>query len=330
MKAFCICEKLLIAIYNKEITSGSVHSVFSGACNIKTDKGMVTLLSGEKEMSPMSLVVEGPVDFKKLDLSRNMPVAFSPEAIAFGNSSPGIGLGDSRRWFPGVAAPIEKCPEKDLLKNLTVLERGIEAYCKHGGIGSIVGMLGVEMPELGLVTMEIYPEDKIVRFIKSRFLDFIHAVACGDTGSAADRAASVIGFGPGLTPSMDDFIGGIMVSLVYLAGYYDMEPERIYHFNRQLISGAPGKTTGISLEMLKHSAEGETNDAVRTLMLAVLGGSGEEDILDSLKRTVNIGETSGSDIILGLYVGLKILTNFKFRGEWINEPVCRHPERELL
>ena len=45
----------------------------------------------------------------------------------------------------------------------------------------------------------------------------------------------LIGFGIGLTPSMDDFISGLMVSLVYLTKCYGFETSEAYNLNSEII-----------------------------------------------------------------------------------------------
>lgn len=332
MKAFCICKKLMKAITDKAITEGCVYSVFDNACNIDTGYELITLLNREKEMAPMSVIIEngGTVNFKQLNLTRHMAFNFNQSSIHCDSINLFIDLEGSREWFSGIQSRPEKCQEKDFLENIAVLEQGIGSYCKHDGISPVIGMLGEEMPELGLAAFNVSPNDKIIRFIKYRFLSFIKAAAVGDTDSIAQKAGSVIGFGSGLTPAMDDLISGIMISYIYLADYYNIDIERINRLNRRMISEGSGRTTRVSMEMLRHSAEGETNQAAKVLMLALLDSNNEQNIINALIRNVRIGETSGSDMVLGIYIGCKIMTNYKFRGEWLNESMCGHQERKLL
>lgn len=324
MKALFICENLMKAIASKEIVNGCVHSVFDSACNIETEHKFITLLNREKEMAPMSAIVDNgeKVNFKKLNLTQNLNFSFRANGISCGQENIFISLDNAEMWFPGVMLKSSNCLEKELLGNVKTMEIGLNTYGKLYGISPLVGMIDEDLPDLELAALQVCSTDKNFEFIRYRFLTFIQAVLKGDFERITQTAESIIGFGAGLTPAMDDFICGIMISFVYLGNYYKLNLSQIYKFNRKLISNSLNKTTKVSSEMLKHSAEGETSQAVRELMQAILNQQNEVNIINALVKTVDLGETSGSDIALGIYVGCKIMTNLKYRGEWLNESMC--------
>lgn len=107
-----------------------------------------------------------------------------------------------------------------------------------------------------------------------------------------------------------------------MAYYYKLNDNAIVRLNEGIARVAKGRTTIVSSEMLRHAATGKVNEDVRRLMLCLLGNCDEKGILSRLKRVIDIGETSGTDIALGIYVGCKILTNNKLRGVWTNECLC--------
>ena len=63
-------------------------------------------------------------------------------------------------------------------------------------------------------------------------------------------------------------------------------------------------------------------------MAAILNFNDDNDdenhrsIIKALIEVIGYGETSGTDTALGIYVGLRILTNLKYRRVWLNESLC--------
>lgn len=324
MKALYICETLMKAIAGKKILSGRVHSIFDNACNIETEHEFITLLSKDKCIAPMSVIVDNnqQVNFKKLGITQNMNFDLSINSICCSQRNMFISLEDVQIWFPGFTAEYSSCLEHELIQNVKTLGRGLDTFGKLYGIGPIIGMLNDELPDLELTDLQAAPSHKNFEFMKYRFLNFIQGVLKADIGIIAQAAENIIGFGSGLTPAMDDFICGMMIALIYLGNYYRLDLSNIYKFNSVLISKSLNKTTRVSSEMLKHSAKGFTIQAVKELMLGILNSHIEKAIINSLIKTVDIGETSGSDIAQGIYVGCKIMTNLKYRGEWLNVFMC--------
>lgn len=112
-----------------------------------------------------------------------------------------------------------------------------------------------------------------------------------------------VGSGVGLTPSGDDFLTGLLA----VWQYFDFPLYKEFEVYRDdLIRNLYGKTTDVSYFMLKHCLEGEINQA----MLDIL------ENLDScpdsyLQEALDIGSTSGTDMLIGLSFGYQQLVNYK-------------------
>jgi len=323
LKGLIICEDLQKIILKGEIVRGYVHSVFKNACNIECDNLFITLLSKGKKMSPMSVIVEGleQVDFNNLNIKRGLKFEFSKNEIYCSQRNLFIEINDACNWSSHAEMNTKNCSENQLLENIKILEQGLRTFGKLNGMGPLINMLGGKLPELKIATFNQYPFDKNFEFIKDRFINFIYGVLKANVYEIGCRAESVIGFGCGLTPAMDDFISGLMISYIYMGSYYKLDDARIYEFNSKIIKSSLHKTTRVSSEMLKHSSVGETNEAVMDLMASILNVYDENVpiIIKALIEVIGYGETSGTDTVFGIYVGIKILTNLEYRGEWLNE-----------
>jgi len=100
----------------------------------------------------------------------------------------------------------------------------------------------------------------------------------------ADEAAQLIGLGPGLTPSGDDYFGGMLVAL--RCSGRTMQAEGLY---RWLQPRLKERTSAISAAHLAAAAAGEGHEALH----AVLNGVFDFDALDA------VGHTSGWDALAG-------------------------------
>lgn len=100
----------------------------------------------------------------------------------------------------------------------------------------------------------------------------------------ADEAEQLIGLGPGLTPSGDDYLGGMLVALRRTGRA--MQAEGLW---RWLQPRLKARTSAISAAHLAAAAAGEAHQALHE----VLNGELELDKLDA------VGHTSGWDALAG-------------------------------
>jgi hypothetical protein len=331
MKVLFICENLQRIILKGGILRGHVHSVFKNACNIECDDLFITLLSKGKIMSPMSIILVGKdeINFNNLNITKGLIFEFNESEIYCKQKNLFISMNNAKKWSSRIETSISNCSENQLLENINLIEQGLKTHGKLYGIGPLINMVSGKLPELKLIFFNECSFDKSFEFIKDRFMNFIHSILSADIDGIRCTAQSVIGFGYGLTPSMDDFISGLMTSYIYMGIYYKQNLQQIYEFNNKIISSGLPRTTRVSAEMLKHSSVGEINEAVRNLMVSILNLSDNKaeshrSTIKALREVIGYGETSGTDTVLGIYLGLRILTNLKYRRVWINESMCRY------
>ncbi|MGH9987567.1 MAG: DUF2877 domain-containing protein, partial [Nitrososphaeraceae archaeon] len=121
-----------------------------------------------------------------------------------------------------------------------------------------------------------------------------------------EAAEGLIGLGLGLTPSADDTLSGIMTGLYILGNSFPQYKNYILAVNKAIISKVDvTRTTLVSKEFLEHSARGEVAETVNSVITDILSPS--ENLLNSRVNTLlKMGETSGTDITLGIILGLRM------------------------
>ena len=332
LKGLFICENLHNMILKRGAVSGHVHSVFKNACNIESDDLFITLLSNEKKMSPMSVIVDGEekVDFNYLNITTGSKFELSESEIYCTQKNLFIDMSNAEKWCSFTKLKTSNCSEHELLANIKIMEKCLKTLGKHYGMGALINYISNKLPELELASIYDYAFDRSYEFIKDRFMNFVYAVIRTDMDGIGATAERIIGFGCGLTPAMDDFISGLMVTYIYMAGYYKLNYKEIYDFNNKIISLGLYKTTRVSSEMLRHASLGKTNEAVHNLMSVMLNFNDDNEeknhktIIEALAEVIGYGETSGTDTALGIYVALRIFTNLRYRRIWSNESMCRY------
>jgi hypothetical protein len=114
------------------------------------------------------------------------------------------------------------------------------------------------------------------------------AAAAGDHEASA-AAARLLGRGPGLTPSGDDQLAGLLVG----AWAFGLDLPGI----RDIVALAGTRTTALSATLLWHAARGECIDEVAAVAAALCG---QRPAGPALRDLLAVGHTSGFALALGL------------------------------
>ncbi len=124
-----------------------------------------------------------------------------------------------------------------------------------------------------------------------------------DLQRAFTRAEELIGLGEGLTPSGDDFVGGLVHTLSRLRppnlGLGRVQPRDL----AELLRKSETHTNVISHTLLVDHASGHASDALQRLVDALLTGD-LESIEGRAARLIEVGQSSGWDLFTGVVVAI--------------------------
>ena len=120
-------------------------------------------------------------------------------------------------------------------------------------------------------------------------------------GRADEAVIHWLGRGPGLTPSGDDVLAGMITALRF-AGAVD--PSRIGPLRESIDAAAGRLTTDLSAEYLHYACRGMASGMVRDLLVA-LDRSDAAGVRDALALLGGHGDTSGMDCALGIVLALR-------------------------
>jgi uncharacterized protein DUF2877 len=116
------------------------------------------------------------------------------------------------------------------------------------------------------------------------------------------KIIALLGRGPGLTPSGDDILMGLLAALQWQARLGALASEPISALTAAVLAAAPQQTTRLSTRLLHHAAAGTLYAPAMDLGAALLAGD-PASVPAPAARLFAIGHTSGADMAHGLLLG---------------------------
>ncbi|HEY0605737.1 MAG TPA: DUF2877 domain-containing protein [Herpetosiphonaceae bacterium] len=249
--------------------SGSVIAVHRRACTLRTDAGeLITLAAPEPGNGPNAALVERrPWTVG----TRFTPDGTSGLSFACG---PALDWKEARRWSRADSAPTTP-PTID-------------------NAGSLLAALRQTSITTGLlpVLLELPPTSPIQQALAHQAAPLLAALPDHE---AAQR---LIGLGPGATPSGDDLLAGLLLTLHY-ANHPATELREI---------ARNARTTELGRAVLRWAADGRAREHVLLLLRDLFSRSGSA-ALARLESVLHYGATSGADLVAGIALGLRVVAD---------------------
>jgi hypothetical protein len=128
-----------------------------------------------------------------------------------------------------------------------------------------------------------------------------------DLGLLMEHAASLVGLGSGLTPSGDDFLGGLFFAFELLRqNYPEIQELQIWNYSNFIFEGK-SRTNQISYCLLKDHADGHAMEPLHRFANALLEGRPVDQSLPHARELVTVGHSTGWDLLTGLLAGMTML-----------------------
>jgi Protein of unknown function (DUF2877) len=203
-------------------------------------------------------------------------------------------------WQPCPINAGEVVPLADLPGRIRALASILDC-AQAPGLGQLIPPIVHGGP--GAVTTT---DDPVLRRAKPLVLDAADAFRKGDGEQAVRCADALVGLGAGLTPSGDDFLGGLLFGASALCTGYpgsrfvDVEiPVETYR----------ARTHPISFTLLGDHASGHAIAPLHGIVNGILTSASMESIRPAVLQLVHVGHSTGWDTLAGLFAGLLIADN---------------------
>jgi len=258
-------------------SSGTVVAVFARSGYLELRDRIVALVSSGLGRGPFNLVLAPPAGFAFSALAVGAAVRLAPPEMMVGRDAR-IDLSEAEVWnarltplAPGGGSWAARLP-RGMERIEDVLTKAPAASLAHPASRSARAARGMEVLLSGL--------------------------RAGDRAAVAAGASLLAGLGPGLTPSGDDVLVGVLVAAALV------DRRRAAAIGAEVLKAARDRTTRISLAYLEAASRGEAAEAWHFLARA-LGGDSDEAVAEAARRVLATGETSGADMLTGFLLCLR-------------------------
>lgn len=135
--------------------------------------------------------------------------------------------------------------------------------------------------------------------------ELAEACAAGDLAGAVEAAERIVGLGPGLTPSGDDILCGLLVSLRLVGDAVRHGRRAVWladWLGAAVTADAGTRTTALAATLLHCAAAGGAGAEVAAVLRGV---AGHEPPALPVRRLLAVGHTSGADLAQGVLAGCR-------------------------
>ena len=273
-------------------SDGRVTALFESSFYVHTRAGLVCIGNEYLEPSPLTLVTTAPAGTHWLasGLRLDARVSISANTIGIGNRFT-FPLSEAAEWSPD-SVPDAWQP-LDLERGVRALREAAVGRVPAEGLGSFVIPGYRPARERRVCRVAKTPVAALRRFLVTGFRE-------PDIGVMRELRwlHPLVGLGPGLTPSGDDFIGGMMIAL---HGLRETDLCRqVWKSVRGCVEEVGNPISGAHLEA---ASDGQGSAGIHRAIAAILGGC-PQAIRDSLPDIDRIGHVSGWDTMAGVIVTL--------------------------
>jgi len=129
--------------------------------------------------------------------------------------------------------------------------------------------------------------------------------AAGDLAGAVEVAENLIGLGPGLTPSGDSMISGLLLALRLLGGAIEGGTRAVWladWLGAAVTHRADQRTTALAAALLHCAARGQAAEEAAAVLR---GFAGQQPVEPAARRLLTAGRAAGADLAWGLMAGCR-------------------------
>ncbi|WP_434073666.1 oxamate carbamoyltransferase subunit AllH family protein [Moorella naiadis (nom. illeg.)] len=290
---------------------GYVHSVFHRVINFYLGSELFALAGPEKGNAAAFIIIDLPenINFCVLGIRQDLPVTLAGGWLRVGDALE-IDCRGSIPWQGRRPEELRWEGEGLAWANVAALGQAISRWGTKGGVGYPAGRHN--------------PYQPVVELLEQLRAGLLGRGPCRRAASAVDESNKpcylqglkgdrldgavngLLGYGPGLTPSGDDLLLGLLAAT---SGGTDYQ-EQLAGLHRAIADNLK-RTNTISAFFLGQALGGDYHEYVQEVVYAVINGIPTQ-VTAMARRLLGLGATSGTDIARGIYLGFSWVSP----GDW--------------
>ena len=279
-------------LYSKE-NEGQVSALFKSSFYVKSGDGFICIGNQNLRPSPLNVITSAPcsMDWSASGLKLNDPARFSNGILRIGNRLT-FSFAGADQWQPDPLPANWHAGQ--LQRGLATIRLATQQRNLHEGLAAVINLKNNYRPKNSICKAAAKPIDGVQAWLLKGFSNSERPTMLNP-----EIIKPLIGLGPGLTPSGDDFMAGVMIALHALDYSHVCDP-----FWHSVQSSVEPLTNPISFAHLQCAADGQASSAIHQTLSALFSGR-SEDIHNSLPGIDDIGHTSGWDCMAGVVITLE-------------------------
>lgn len=274
---------------------GHIITVHNDYINIFIEGRLLALFRSGNAAVPFGIEVDCKQTWPSIGLVENQSVRCLPNMIVVEDLL--------------VINNLQQCPRFSCKLNIAnlhsreeLLQRlhGLYEIClgsdKSGGIMDRLGSFDAN----GLQMCNKSQNELVQERVQQRVQALVKGVLTDDDYLIAEGVCGLLGLGPGLTPSGDDFLLAFLSGLTHVQSEYchSTATKMAHH----MVDNCPRLTTLVSVEYIKYGAKGLYHQRMLELIAAFTRGT-EEELLTKAHQVLKLGHFSGADLLIGFIYG---------------------------
>lgn len=271
--------------------TGKVYSIYDKAVNLLIDNRLIVIMGTDSEQAPDALITDYLRSFLNLMIKKDDYVLIFDDHIQIGKHTV-IDISYYKRYCINAGKFENRSDMEELTNNLERIRSLVRCYGKASPL------------------YEAYYQTGKTGIMKEMFADILQEMRkAGFEGSCEymiKNAFQMQGLGIGLTPSGDDFLNGLIITLICWKP--DLQPVFEKYFSINM-----GRTNLISTQMIDNAIRKRARKSELDFIDAFFAGNWMK-IKQSLFKVVQFGSTSGTDTMLGILFGIEYIVKMKRKG----------------
>jgi hypothetical protein len=291
--------------------AGTVIASFSRSCWLETPGGRVFAVADHQSgEGPLTVGAALPEGLALAELGIEQGTELVADGVDFGLGDRLIlRMAGASIWCPASSGP--RASNDEVARRLWALVNSVAVDAPVEGLAPLIGHLG--QLTYGDV---LVPEDAnlVARFAMPSVVLLAKGVVHGNVDAMDQAVRGLIGLGPGLTPSGDDMLGGLMVALRTALGPVSRNEGPLPGFSQssrvpivgelsQSIIRHTTRTNRISAALLEQAALGVGSAAQHQVVRCLLEFMPATGLETAVAKLVRWGHTSGWDSFTGILFG---------------------------
>lgn len=269
----------------------SVLGVISKGLFLRSTSRWLIFLSFEKYCSPFTINLQETID-QLLSVKPKSSALIRSEALIFPQTKATIFLKQDTVYHPpGPSGKIRSFSAR--LDDLKYFVEATKAFKYNRGFGTLLH------PLLSLPIEDTLTEQQ--RWTLDAISKIGQALRASHISQAIDTVDELLGFGPGLTASGDDFMIGLLLLLNRWPGIHRLG-HHLQKFNKAVVEAAYQKTSTLSANLIECATFGQSDERIVNVVDCIVTGNPAP--IECVSSLSSWGASSGVDTLAGIAVGL--------------------------